>query len=193
MHTPSHAILNLALLCSGPRRDLARAVVAGAVAPDLPILVFYLVERLALGRSEAEIWTRDYFLPEWQNVFDLAHSIPLALAGLGIARLLARRIPQAFFASLLLHSVFDLPFHHNDAHRHFFPLTDARLVSPLSYWDLAHHGSLMLTLEAGVVCVTSLSLLKRFSSRSARALLLAVMGLYVGGYVLFMLRATLWG
>ncbi len=192
MNTPSHAILNLALLCGGPRQDLARPVLAGAVAPDLPILVFYLLERLALSRSEAEIWTADYFLPGWQNVFDLAHSIPLALAGLGIARLLARRIPQAFFASLLLHSVFDLPLHHDDAHRHFLPLRDARFVSPLSYWDLAHHGSLMLTLEAGVVCVTSLLLLKRFTSRSARVLLLAVVGLYVGGYVLFMLRPTLW-
>ncbi len=192
MTTPSHAILTLALLCGGPRRDLARPVMAGAVAPDLPILVFYLLERLALGRSEAEIWTRDYFLPEWQNVFDLAHSIPLALAGLGIARLLARRIPQAFCASLLLHSIFDLPLHHDDAHRHFIPLSDARLVSPLSYWDLAHYGSLMLALEAGVVCVTSLLLLRRFTSRSARILLLAVAGLYVGGYVLFMLRPTLW-
>ncbi len=192
MNTPSHAILNLALLCGGPRRDLARPVMAGAVAPDLPILVFYLLERLALGRSEAEIWTRDYFLPEWQNVFDLAHSIPLALVGLGVARLLARRIPQAFFASLLLHSIFDLPLHHDDAHRHFFPLSDVRLVSPLSYWDLAHHGSLMLALEASVVCATSLLLMKRFPSRSARILLLAVAGLYLGGYVLFMLRPTLW-
>jgi hypothetical protein len=50
----------------------------------------------------------------------------------------------------------------------------------------------MLALEAGAVSLTSLLLLKRFTSRSARVLLLAVVGLYVGGYVLFMLRPTLW-
>jgi hypothetical protein len=50
----------------------------------------------------------------------------------------------------------------------------------------------MLALEASVVCLTSLLLLKRFPSRSARISLLAVAGLYLGGYVLFMLRPTLW-
>ena len=193
MNTPSHAILSLALLCGNGRRDLAPAVVTGAVAPDLPALVFYLVKRLGQGRSEQEIWTLDYFLPEWQNVFDLAHSIPLALVGLGIAYWLARRVPQAFFASLLLHSVFDLPLHHNDAHRHFFPFSAARFESPLSYWDPAHHGSLMLCLELSTVCLTSLWLCKRFTSRAARAALLAVVMLYAGGYTLYRLAPAAWG
>ncbi len=150
------------------------------------------MERLWLGRSELEIWTRDYFLPEWQNVFDLAHSLPLALVGFGIARLLSRRAAQAFCASLLLHSVFDLPLHHADAHRHLFPLSDLRLASPLSYWDPAHYGPLMMFLEVSLVCVTSWLLWRRFPSLPSRALLLGIVSLYVSGYALFMLEPMLW-
>ncbi len=41
---------------------------------------------------------------------------------------------------MLLHIFGDLPLHHDDAHRHFFPLLDWRFLSPVSYWDPAHHG-----------------------------------------------------
>jgi len=193
VNTPGHAILNLALLCRGPRRDLAPAVLVGAVLPDLPILIFYLVARIGLGHSETQIWTHDYFLSDWQTVFDLAHSIPVALLGLGIARLLTRPAAQAFFTSLLLHSVGDLPLHHDDAHRHFLPLSDLRIMSPVSYWDPDHHGSLAALIELGLVCIASLWLWKRFRSRAARATLLAVVGLYVSAYAFFQLAAPLAG
>ncbi|MCP4390020.1 MAG: hypothetical protein GY802_17130 [Gammaproteobacteria bacterium] len=41
---------------------------------------------------------------------------------------------------MLLHIFGDLPLHHDDAHRRFFPLLERRFESPVSYWDPAHHG-----------------------------------------------------
>ena len=86
---------------------------------------------------------------------------------------------------MLLHSAFDLPLHHDDAHRHFFPLSDVRFASPLSYWDPAHYGNPMALLELGLVCGASIWLWARFPSRPARAALLGVIGLYLGGHALF--------
>ena len=43
MHTPGHGVLNLALLGSVVGHE--SAVIAGALLPDLPIVVLYLPDR----------------------------------------------------------------------------------------------------------------------------------------------------
>jgi len=53
-----------------------------------------------------------------------------------------------------------LPVHHDDGHRHFFPLSDWRFESPVSYWDPAHYGHIFLWIElllvaAGTVWLTT--------------------------------------
>ncbi len=63
MNTPAHAVLNLALLGSGRGREFTRPILAGALLPDLPILLFYLWERPVEGSSEALIWSEAYFRP----------------------------------------------------------------------------------------------------------------------------------
>ena len=40
----------------------------------------------------------------------------------------------------LLHIALDFPLHADDAHRHFWPVSDWRFFSPVSYWDPAHNG-----------------------------------------------------
>jgi len=40
-----------------------------------------------------------------------------------------------------------LPVHAEDAYRHFWPLTDWRFFSPLSYWDVNHHARWVGTVE----------------------------------------------
>ena len=160
MTTPAHAALSLIVLGRSERNALPVAL--GAVAPDLPMLVFYLWERLARGVSEGRIWSERYFDPGWQVVFDIPSSIPLLVLALGILLVLigrrstAGRTPPAgvaaaprparltawalFVASMILHALGDLPLHREDAHRHFFPFSDWRFTSPVSYWDPDHYG-----------------------------------------------------
>ena len=66
MNTPTHVVLNALVLGHGRWRPQWLAITGGALVPDLPMVVFYLVERVALGTPERAIWSTRYFDPGWQ-------------------------------------------------------------------------------------------------------------------------------
>ncbi len=185
MNTPAHAVLNLALLTRGRGRAHARAVLAGSLLPDLPMFGFYLWERLVSGLPEQVIWSEAYFRTSWQRFFDVFNSIPLAALALGLALAARRPGPAWFCAGVLLHALIDLPLHREDAHGHFFPLTDWRFVSPVSYWDPAHHGAVFAAFEGAIGLAASVVLWRRFPGWLARAALVAVNLLAAAGYLAF--------
>ena len=99
------------------------------------MLLFYFWEKQLMGRTERWIWSTGYYDPFWQAFFDLFNSFPL----LGLAVLLSfwcgsRRL-LAMFGSMILHCFTDLLLHHHDSNRHFFPFSEWRFESPISYWD----------------------------------------------------------
>lgn len=149
MNTPAHALVNLLILDRRGRSDNLLPVAIGSVLPDVPIVVFYAVQRLA-GRSEHAIWSTHYHDAGWQAVFDAFHALPLIALAWIAGRLLGWHWLQWLAAGMALHAVFDLPLHHGDAHRHFFPLSDWRFSSPVSYWDPAHYGRLASLAEAAL-------------------------------------------
>ena len=147
MNTPTHVVVNLLVVGRGTHRPYWKAILLGSLLPDLPMFIFYGVVRLGQGASESLIWSELYFDPGWQTFFDIFNSIPLALLGFAIARWRGAGATQAFFLSVLLHTVVDLGLHHEDAHRHFLPLAEWRFRSPVSYWDPRHHGLWLASLE----------------------------------------------
>ena len=130
-------------------------MLAGAVAPDAPMLWFYYVEKVLLGTPEHAIWRQAYYRDTWQTFIDLFNSVPGIGVGLLMCWWLRSRVGLLFLASMLLHVALDFPLHHDDGHRHFHPLLDWRFQSPLSYWDPKHHGSLIGIgeLVVSVLCV----------------------------------------
>ena len=84
-----------------------------------------------------------------------------------------------FFASALIHLFCDLPVHHDDAHRHFLPLTDWRLASPLSYWDPNHYGHIFLWFELAFTIGSCLFVAKTSSSLSMRVVTISTLLFYV--------------
>ncbi|MEM1368821.1 MAG: hypothetical protein AAGG02_12560 [Cyanobacteria bacterium P01_H01_bin.15] len=139
MNTPSHLLLNLAALGSlSPQAKVAIAI--GAVLPDVPIFAFYFVMKGVYRLPESEIWSQAYYEPLIQDIVALFHSLPIACLGLAIAWGLRSQVGMWFCASLIGHSLLDLPVHNDDAHRHFYPLSNFRFISPLSYWDPRHFG-----------------------------------------------------
>jgi len=96
-----------------------------------------------------------------------------------------------FFASMVLHHLCDLPLHHDDAHRHFFPFSNIRFTSPVSYWDRNHYGTWGALLELGLVLVSSAILLSNMPSTWGKGLLILVNGLMLTLYYMAYLR-PLW-
>ena len=189
MNTPGHAVLNLAVLGRHERPGCSGFIVAGAIVPDLPIVGFYLWERFVRAASEHAIWTSLYFDERWQRVFDAVHSIPLAAAGAVVGVGSGSAAAVLFFLSMILHDVCDLPLHHDDAHRHFWPLSDWRFASPFSYWDPHHHGAGMALAEVVVVAIAIVVVWRRRPTSTARIMLAAVGLLYVAGYTTLYLAA----
>ncbi|WP_420442586.1 hypothetical protein [Candidatus Palauibacter sp.] len=196
MTTPAHAALSLIVL--GRSERTALPVALGAVAPDAPMLVFYLWERLVRGVSEGRIWSERYFDPGWQVVFDIPSSIPLLALALCILLVLVGRrstgrFPAAgvaatprparltaatlFVASMILHALGDLPLHREDAHRHFFPVSDWRFTSPVSYWDPDHYGGYAALGEVVLVLAVSVFLFRTYRGRG-RWIVAGVAGVY---------------
>jgi len=178
MNTPAHAIVNL-LLLPGQRRRAFLPVLLGALIPDVPIVLFYGWARLVARLPERIIWTSAYHGVGWQALIDTFHSFPL----LGVACFISRRLraPRcaAFFASMFLHSCFDFPLHHDDAHRHFFPLSDWRFHSPVSYWDPRYFGGIFSSMEVLIVVAGGVWLARKTDNASHRRWIVGIVSLYL--------------
>jgi hypothetical protein len=87
------------------------------------------------------------------------------------------------FASLLLHTVGDFLLHHTDAHRHFFPFSDWKFYSPISYWDPSHFGAAAAVIEGLVVLAGSLYLLFNTPTRFVRGVAYFALALLAIGWV----------
>jgi hypothetical protein len=138
MQTPSHAIVNYAILSHfAPRQTWA--IVVGAVLPDLPMLVLVVWARLN-GIPGQQVWSEVYWQPFWQDFTHYFHSLPISIGLALIAHYSGIPWLKYLSLSLILHMLGDLPLHHDDAHRHFLPLSQFRFVSPVSYWDRSHNA-----------------------------------------------------
>lgn len=177
MHTPSHALVNIATLGSVFGHE--GAVLLGALLPDLPILTLYLYERLR-GTPEEIIWSVCYQPRLWLGIIHGAHSIPLAAIGIALGWLLSMPALAVFFASVLLHALCDFPVHAIDAHHHFLPFSQYRYISPLSYWDVRYHARQVAGVELLLVLISSCYIVFTHLARWPRgARPLAVVGLFV--------------
>ena len=188
MTTHSHAILNIALLSKRDKPFLHRYAFIGAVLPDLPLFIFFIIESVIRKTPQRELWGSVYFTEAWQNFFDIFNSIPLILILLGIGYYLLNSERITIFAwSLLIHCAFDFLTHHDDGHHHFYPLSDFVFESPISYWDRDHHAAIVAPIERVVILAASIYLFPRLKTRLARGCLIVINVLFLASYLLFFL------
>lgn len=188
MNTPSHAIINLFLLGKQSLPQANLSIFLGAILPDIPIFLFYGWAKLIARQSEKQIWSETYYKPFWQNIVAIFHSIPLALAGWLISDYLNWQSLEILFISLVLHSLGDLPVHNDDAHRHFFPLSNYRFISPISYWDRKHHGAIVSLIELSLVLLATIPVFQFLHSGIGKTLLICIDAIYL----YFFLRSRKW-
>lgn len=139
------------------------------------MFLFFAVETFIRRTQQQELWSQRYFMPAWQNFFDLFNSIPLILLVLGLGYLLVKSEKITVLAwSMLIHCGCDFFLHNDDAHHHFFPLSDFAFESPVSYWDPAHYGHIAAPIEVFATLAVSVYLFRRLHTPASRWVLVAV-------------------
>lgn len=182
MNTPSHYLINLALLGRINTPNYNVAITLGAIVPDVPIFIFYLVAKFIYKLPERQIWSQAYYEPFWQNFVACFHSFPIAAIALIVCIHFGWQQGTIFFASLFMHSIFDFPVHHDDAHRHFFPFSNYRFFSPFSYWDKKHYAQWVALAEMLLAIAVTPICLGVLQFNLTRALAIAINILYVVSY-----------
>lgn len=180
MNTPSHLILNLAVLRRPGPPAMTWQILIGALIPDAALFVFYGWARWQ-AIPERIILSEAYYSQPWQAIFAVGNSMPLGLLGVGLGYALKRPWCGYVGASMVLHHLADLPLHNDDAHQHFWPFSTFRFVSPVSYWDADHFGLWGATFEIVLVLGATAYLLPRLNSAVGKGMLgLAVLVSLVG-------------
>ncbi len=160
-----------ALLTKSGDRRRNWAIVIGGVLPDLSIFALLGWARLIEGLPHRQIWREVYWQEPWQTLGAISNSFVIwALVAL-LAYRLGWHIVMFIAGAALVHLCLDFPFHADDAHKHFWPLTDWRFHSPLSYWNDHYHGRWVGLLELGLVLASMAMLWQRFDSRIVRGAL----------------------
>ena len=166
------------LLGSAAQEALTSSAAIGGLAPDLPMIAMVLGARWLLGKSPREIFGTLYFSERWQQLLAPWHSVPLWAAGLAAAALTGSGPWIAFAASGLLHIAIDFGLHVHDAHRQFWPLSNWRFASPVSYWDSRYHGAWFRPFEAALMIFMATVLVVQHRSVWAGVVAALVVGLY---------------
>ncbi|MEM6627414.1 MAG: hypothetical protein AAF719_11980, partial [Pseudomonadota bacterium] len=127
----------------------------------------------------SETWNEAYWSEPWQTIGAIFNSVPLALLILSIGFIWKCELVALFALALLTHAALDFPLHADDAHRHFWPLSDWRFISPVSYWDRDHNIVAGMMAEGLCLILAALALWRRFDARWVRISAAGLAALYV--------------
>ncbi|MEO9968703.1 MAG: cobalamin biosynthesis protein CobQ, partial [Hyphomonadaceae bacterium] len=150
MMTQTHLLIAAALLNRPGHKKRNIAVLTGALIPDAAIYLLF-VYGMITGIPQQTLWRETYWLDSWQYWVTAGNSLPLYLALLIAALFIAapkdgrprwQSLPALFAIAAITHLAGDFPVHSDDAHIHFWPFTEWRFNSPVSYWDRDHHAGI---------------------------------------------------
>jgi len=169
MNTPAHLIFGPSAFGKRHQTETIFGALIGAMLPDMSLYLMAGISIFLLDISPQIVFGQLYFSPEWQQVFAVDNSF--ILWGIAFAFALWSKTPWAvaLTGAALLHIALDFPLHMEDARAHFWPLTEWKFISPVSYWDTAHHGALVGGIEMALCAVMAVVLWRRFEMAWMRA------------------------
>ena len=184
MITPSHIIYSWAASkYLDTKLGIDKTRIAGAVVggflPDLPAYVFFFYTTFIMNASQQQIWGDLYFNSGWSPFITLSHSFILWPFLLLLAHFLGKKFFFWVAGSALLQCIMDFTVHNDDAYKHFWPVSNWRFESPLSYWDPAHYGNIVGSLDTIVVLLLLIYIMKRTDSIKTQRLLVGISIIYI--------------
>ena len=185
MNTPAHLIIAAAAFAKPSNPKVTWAALAGGFIPDLSLYALAGWSMFVEGNSARYVFDTQYFSELWQSIFAIDNSFILWGIVIALGIYLKKNWLWALGGAGFLHLCCDFPLHHDDARQHFWPITEWVFISPLSYWDHNHHGQLIGMLELGLCAILLVILWRRFSSKIARAIIIAVATLQLAPPVVF--------
>jgi len=153
MNTPAHLLIGAALFSKRDNTKLLTGALLGGFIPDVSLYLMAGISIFLLNISPRIVFGEMYFSNSWQLVFS---------------------------SSALLHLVTDFALHHDDARAHFWPLSQWKFESPLSYWDSSHHSFYVIPVEGIVTAIATFYLVsgKLHHAIKAGLILLFIAELY---------------
>ena len=184
MLTQTHVFTALAIWAKPKQTARNVAIIAGALVTDAFIYIGLIWYVGLKGHSVKSYFDDLYFQDNMQFWSALSNSLPL-YGALAFTAWLARKRAGATLVCICAlaafsQSLIDLPVHAQDAHRHVWPLSDFRFISPISYWDPAYYGHIFgpLDMILGLACICVLW--RRFTAKWSRI----VLGLFAALYII---------
>ena len=168
MNTPAHLIMGAAVFGHPDRTKITLAALFGAVLPDLSLYLMAGWALIVMDLPGDVVFGQLYFSDTWQRIFAIDNSFILWGLGLAAALWWQRTWAVALCGAALLHIAFDFPLHNEDARMHFWPLSDWKFFSPISYWDSSSGGQVVGVIELVAVLAMTALLLWRFKNIWAR-------------------------
>jgi len=180
MLTTTHMLVGAAALSRpyhGARQIMAAWV--GGFFPDASVFAMVAVSRMT-GMGAANLWRAPegmYWQQPWQLFSAVSNSMPIYITLIAAGYFWRRFRPEHASAALmimlfggaaLLHVMLDFPVHTDDAHVHFWPFTDWRFHSPVSYYRRSQYGDIVGAIELVVGVGLAIYLCIRFSSWRVR-------------------------
>ena len=204
MMTQTHGLIAAALLAhSGRPSKHNAAILFGSFVPDAAIYCLFIWSKFA-KIPEQHLWQKTYFSEPMLTFTAIGNSLPLYLCILLAAmvigwlstehnlaavrarvndwafwRLTSMPVMALFALAAISHLIGDFPVHAADAHPHFWPFTNWRFHSPVSYWDPSHYGHIFSYAEAALGLILSLVIFRRFKVAYVRLLIVLLMCVYV--------------
>lgn len=185
--TQTHLLVAGGLLARPGQTLRNSAILFGSLIPDAAIYALFGWSKFQ-GIPERTVWRELYWQEPWQSWTAAGNSLPLYAILLVIGLFLLRQAAMAWKIGLVLtfvalaaltHIAGDLPVHVDDAHRHFWPLSNWKFISPVSYWHPDHHGDTFAIFEVVLGSLLAILLFRRFKTLWVRAIL----GLLIVAYV----------
>ena len=185
MNTPAHLIFGLAAFGDTTRKAVTAAALAGALIPDLSLYLMAGTHLLVLDTPAKVVFDQLYFSESWQSIFRIDNSIVLWGIALVVGFMLRSSVAIALCAAALLHLGLDFLLHHDDGRAHFWPISNWKFQSPVSYWDSNHYGNIVGPTEILLSLAACVWLWRKHVNRWMRGLILLLGAMEGAPFIMF--------